>query len=130
MLLKQNCSLFDLYFDDIKYKKSGHTILPEEDCGNLRRPGVYLTHLATWSSSTSPPGTQSFSFITTLAWLITTISYYATLLKQNNSWSEDDTSSIRHNVQGRLIQTAEPESRGFHALVPRCQHKGAGGISE
>ena len=88
MLLKQDCSLSDLYFDIIKYKKPGHTILPEEDCGHLRRPGVYLTHLATWSSLTSAPGTQSFSFITTSAcfnttsaWLITIISCYATLPK-------------------------------------------------
>ena len=72
----------------------------------------------TWSSSTLPPWTQFFPFITILAWLTTTISDYATLLKQNNSWSEDDTSCIRHDVQGRLIQTAEPASRGCHA----CYH--------
>ena len=81
MLLKQDCSLSDLYFDVVKYKKSGHAILPEEDCGHLRRPGVYLTHLATWSFLTSAPGTQSFSFITTSAWLTTITSCYATLPK-------------------------------------------------
>ena len=45
MLLKQNCNFLDLYFDDIQYKKFSHRVLPEEDCGTLRPPGIYLTHL-------------------------------------------------------------------------------------
>ena len=80
----------------------------------------------TWSSSTLAPWTQFSPFINILAWLTTMISYYAPLPKQNNPWSEDDTTCIRHDVyQGRLIQTGEPASRGCHAWSYHVSRQGS-----